>query len=400
MYEFAVKHDALHKFRVIRGRDRYVVEQKARAQMRQWDEMWARRSAANQRAALLAQRAGERQIRKHLAKKHTADAEATVKELSEILAATLSVNDTIDWESLKDNTKFEIPRPTDPPALKLTAEPDPHGAHYRPQIGMLDRIFSWRQSQKESTARVRFSADHSEWQAMCERKRKAWSEADQQHSRALLEWQEQAQAFAREQAVRNGPIDALRARYQQADSGAIEEYCDLVLSRSQYPDYFPQEYQLEYLAPTKTLVVEYSLPAVNQISRIEKVRFIQARNESVEIQMNEKKFGRLYDNLLYQIVLRTIHELFEADAVKAIDCIVLNGWVRSIDVAMGNDVNACILSLQVQKSEFLAANLAHVDPKSLFPQTKGSWKFATPQSYAGCTSPFTQLRGQAVCYRI
>ena len=68
---------------------------------------------------------------------------------------------------------------------------------------------------------------------------------------------------------------------------------------------------------------------------------------------------------------RSIHELFEADAVDALDSIVLNGWVRSIDRGTGHEVNTCILSVQTTKEEFSTINLSHVDPKTCFKNLKG-----------------------------
>ncbi len=47
--------------------------------------------------------------------------------------------------------------------------------------------------------------------------------------------------------------------------------------------------------------------------------------------------------------LRSIHELFEADAANAIDAISFNGWVKAINKATGKEENNCILSIQVKK---------------------------------------------------
>ncbi|MDM8102781.1 restriction endonuclease [Oceanobacillus oncorhynchi] len=79
----------------------------------------------------------------------------------------------------------------------------------------------------------------------------------------------------------------------------------------------------------------------------------------------------MYDKLLYQIALRSIHELYEADEVGAVESIVFNGWVNSIDKATGKDVNACILSVQAMKSEFMEIDLSKVDPKMCFKNLKG-----------------------------
>ena len=40
MYEITLRHRGLNKYRVIRGKDRYVVEEKARVQEAAWAEQW------------------------------------------------------------------------------------------------------------------------------------------------------------------------------------------------------------------------------------------------------------------------------------------------------------------------------------------------------------------------
>lgn len=43
MYSVEIEHKGLHKYRVIKGNDRYVVEQKAYVQLKEWDEMWEKK---------------------------------------------------------------------------------------------------------------------------------------------------------------------------------------------------------------------------------------------------------------------------------------------------------------------------------------------------------------------
>lgn len=104
---------------------------------------------------------------------------------------------------------------------------------------------------------------------------------------------------------------------------------------------------------------------------VKEVKYVQSRNELVESYLPESILNRIYDNLVYQITLRTIHELYEADVVNALDFIVFNGWVESIDKATGKQVNACVLSVQANRTEFSSINLANVDPKLCFKALKG-----------------------------
>jgi restriction system protein len=57
--------------------------------------------------------------------------------------------------------------------------------------------------------------------------------------------------------------------------------------------------------------------------------------------------------------------------VGAIGSVVFNGWVESIDRATGQQVNACILSVQANPQEFSSINLKNVEPKSCFKKLRG-----------------------------
>lgn len=61
----------------------------------------------------------------------------------------------------------------------------------------------------------------------------------------------------------------------------------------------------------------------------------------------------------------------QSDAANALDAAVFNGWVNSIDNATGKEVNACVLTIQANKAEFLEINLAQVEPKACFRKLKG-----------------------------
>ena len=57
IYELEVRHEGLKKYRLIRGSDRHVVEQKAWAQKAIWNEMWEKRSAGEEKRSLKQQSA-------------------------------------------------------------------------------------------------------------------------------------------------------------------------------------------------------------------------------------------------------------------------------------------------------------------------------------------------------
>jgi len=64
---------------------------------------------------------------------------------------------------------------------------------------------------------------------------------------------------------------------------------------------------------TKTLIVEMQIPSPGALPTLKEVKYVQAKDTFDEIHLPEGKLNALYDSLVYQIVLRTVHELFEAD---------------------------------------------------------------------------------------
>src|SRR5699024_7399592 len=106
MHEVEIKHEGLHKYRVIRGADRYVVEQKAQAQVNQWDEMWKKKLAKEAEQAEKKKQAQEKEEKKALAVQQTDEAQEKLQELEDTLIYTLDLDDAIDWESLKDNSEY------------------------------------------------------------------------------------------------------------------------------------------------------------------------------------------------------------------------------------------------------------------------------------------------------
>jgi restriction system protein len=386
-------HDGLKKHRLITGADQLVVTRKAALQQDEWEARWdaAQRKAQAQRSKDHARRQKEeekqyREDQKQAAAARTAEAQEELDRAERLLSETLTIDDAVDWEALKNRSPFPEPAPPMPtPPAKPSMEsrpPEPREASYAPVLSILDNLIRSRREAKETDARLRFQQAHAAWIRACEDAAQRDTENLRVHAertrklefdhRAALEaWSRRRTAFEAEQASNNTAVDAQKQRYLCKDPEAIEQYADLVLSRSAYPEWCPQEFEIQYLAEPKILVVTYSLPAFSDLPRLKEVRYVQSKDEFGEKEMSEGEAQRLYDSVVYQIALRTIHELFEADAVSALDSIVYNGWVRSIDPRTGTEVDACIMSVQATRAEFLQINLSQVDPKACFKALKG-----------------------------
>ena len=113
------------------------------------------------------------------------------------------------------------------------------------------------------------------------------------------------------------------------------------------------------------------MPPLDAFPKLKEVKYIATKKELRESYILESQINKMFDESMYKITLRTIHELFEADSVNAIDAISFNGWVKAINKATGKEENNCILTIQVKKDEFLGLNLSRIDPKISFRNLKG-----------------------------
>src|ERR1035438_8564629 len=95
------------------------------------------------------------------------------------------------------------------------------------------------------------------------------------------------------------------------------------------------------------------LPNPSALPQNKEVKYIAISGSFKDVPVSESWLRHTYDELLYQMALRSLYEIFLADNAAIIDSVVLNGWVRSVDKATGLEVHGCILSVQVSRDEFI-----------------------------------------------
>ncbi|QSF55025.1 restriction endonuclease [Brevundimonas fontaquae] len=387
-YEIEVSHPGLHKYRHIRGADPYVVEQKAAALRLQWDEEWRRKSDALDRQQSRYNAIAQKERMKNEAIIRTSSAEADLLALGKILAHTLSVDDRVNWDLLKDRSKFSeaaprVPvRKPNPEKPENPARPNRAADAFKPKLDILCWLSPSRKRKALSDASARFEKAQTDWETEVQSLIRRWNDqiveidkdfakASELHGLNLTKWEARKAAFFADQAEKHAIIDALAAAVEGGDEAAVTEMVDLVLGRSKYPDFINVDYELDYNSETKSLVIDFELPTPDAIPTLKEVRYVQSRNEFDEKFVSAAEKARLYDGLLYQMALRTLHEVFEADVHCHVVRVTFNGWVSYVDSATGSDQRSCILSAGVNRPDFEKIDLARVDPKDCFRALKG-----------------------------
>jgi hypothetical protein len=177
--------------------------------------------------------------------------------------------------------------------------------------------------------------------------------------------------FLAQQEAHNGAVLAFRSRYEAGSAEAVERYMQMVLERSSYPEPIAGEPDVRFDVPSRTLIVNFWLPGPAEIPNIVEQKYIAAQKAVKPVEMKQSEFEAFYDDVIHQIALRTLHEVFVADYALRAEAVVFNGWVRGIDRKTGKPFTSCILSYEASRTQFMDLDLAHVSPKECVRGLKG-----------------------------
>lgn len=378
MWEVTVTHDGLHKYRVVKGRSKLEAEEKAQMQLNQWELMWQKKLERERKQH---EREIERQLKQEQnkivedkimkAEMDTQNAQNEIDELKNILSYTLDIDDSIEWENLKISSKYTVDRPQEPHYKLVPDSPKENDKKYQVDLNFIEKIITSLKDKKIEEANNQFSRDLKSWEKEKERISNINKKMKDKHVEDMDDWLKDKEIFEKGIKEINDRIEDLKSRYFSEEVHAIVEHAELVLSNSNYPQFFPQEFEVDFNPDTKILIVDYQLPNPELLPSTKEVKYIKSRDEFKSTKISQAELNRNYDSVIYQTILRTLHELFEADEINAINSIALNGWVNSIDKSTGNEVDNCILSVHTNKEEFELINLANVEPKECFKKLKG-----------------------------
>lgn len=386
-YEITVSHNGLGRHRVLRGDDAGLLQARASGLSAEWDSLYRRRMEADAKRQAAANRRAAQDAGMEEAEERTREALEALEACRGILSATLEVDDRVSYSEFKRTDEFRRV-PPDPVYHQLPAAPKRED--YRPDLGILDRLIPALRRKKEAERQAVFDRDTESFQKelarLTDENAKLYQRVLAQHSA----WVAEKESFERQKAAHNAALDAKEAAYLRGEPRAVVEYCDLVLTRSSYPDFFPKEFTLDYRSDVGAVIVDYTLPDFASMPRLAEVRYNKARSDFTEKFTSESEAHRLYADVVVQTCLRTVHEIFEADRVEAADCVVFNGWVRGINPATGRMEAVCVVSLQAKRAAFLGLNLALVDPRLCLEQQSGVMS-AKPHLLAGVRPLVTSL---------
>jgi restriction system protein len=117
-------------------------------------------------------------------------------------------------------------------------------------------------------------------------------------------------------------MKALLSNYEAGGKGAVQRYCEAVLSRQSNPLGWPKLFKIAFVPESKQLVVEYDFPGFDIISEVASFKYVKSKKQITEINRSEVERKRLYATMIAQGTLRVIHVLFNADYADHVESIV------------------------------------------------------------------------------
>lgn len=281
--------------------------------------------------------------------------EQTVAQLSTLLSDTLSVDDFLDLETLKQTPDIPVFAPG---ALGIPKVPPKQEAYMPAPLTTLQKLVPGakkKYDQAVAEALERFQKDLAAHTTREQEREKALAAAKEGYSREVEEIRSRI-------AAQNAEIEQLQRDLAAGTPDSITGYCLLVLEASTYPEGFPQKAKLAYVPESKQLVIEYDLPDFGIIPEVGTYKYIKAKDEVTQTVRPMSQRKALYASVVAQVALRTLHELYEADRQGFLDTIVFNGYVDTIDKSTGRGARICLVTVRTTHDVFAQLDLSRVDP--------------------------------------
>ena len=391
-YFTRVRHLGLKEHKFLKAYDEWVLEEKIERQVERFNAKWEKVKGKLQSDYYKQSNILE-------AEEKTKEAEEQIKQLETLLEQTINVNDAVNWEELKNHRPFKevspenylqtrldkITKPIKAGHITVPKEPLQTDSEFQPQFNFLEKYLfkSWQQKKIDKSIQD-FKNSHSNWlaeKARIEKQNKDNIEkyeqdtisynkeierTKKQNRDEVIEWEKRKEQYYKDQSDFNNKIDLMREEYLQKKPHSIIENCDLVLNNSKYPDYFPKTYELDYNPDKEHLIIDFCLPQIESLPRTKSVKYVKTEDNFKETSISNTALNQLYSSVVFQVAIRTVHEIFEADVVNAISTVCFNGYVD-------NDKIEYIISYQADKETFNKLHLNGLDCKETIKNYKGKF---------------------------
>ena len=342
-------------------------------------------AAAAARASTAEQKAAEREAKRlyeeaRLAavEEMNAELEEIADELESILAATLTVDDFVELEELRATATHPAFARTDletpvPPVEAISVPPEPAFVEPEAPTGIGGMFGKKRHAAAVAEARAAFEGEYELWKvqaaAIPKRQLEQIERRDAREQQRLRELQAARDSYQRECEARqtdaaqaNESLDALITGLGSGHHAAIQEYVGIVLSNSVYPEIVSVQHDYEFDPDTRELELTVLIAPPDELPTQKSYRYVKAKDEIAPTALPKKGLKSRYASVVYQVALRTLHEIFEADRAAQVQTISLRVSTDAKDPATGLQTRIVFVGVAAERDAFMAFDLHNVVP--------------------------------------
>lgn len=272
--------------------------------------------------------------------------------------------------------------PKEPRVLEVSKFPvKPDSSKYIVSGSWLMRIFPFIRKIREAALQEKFSNDMREFEERCRKIAEDNEMIANMNQAYIKDYEEESALYQKRKSELEDELaeldakldglqkreDAIKAKLIEGDAETIEDYAGMLLEFSEYP--FSWNREIAVAVEGGTIVIDYGLPTIKELPPLAQIKIVRGKEKAVAL--TDRELDAKYESVLYQIILRSVHEIFSDKYLVPINYVVINGLLEILDKSKGLKSIKCIMSLAVPRARFEEINFAAVDPKECFRGLKG-----------------------------
>lgn len=237
-YTIEIYHEGLGERLVLSGHDENALEEKVKFQSSKWVSLYEKADGIER------------------AKTKTNEANEINNRLKSLLVDIVDSNPIFDFSKLKKKEPFGLEKPPQPDRLAqlpVPEKPDKDRPEFIPTLTFLEKVIPPLKKSKKKIYEAKYADAIAEWQIVKqemnnknELNNKEFNAKISSWNDAVQEWSDKKAFFVKEQNDHNESIDLFFKRYSGGEVNAIVEYCEIILARSDYPEFIAKRFDLEY----------------------------------------------------------------------------------------------------------------------------------------------------------
>ncbi len=307
-------------------------------------------------------------VGKELADYVTRDLKKQQSTETDLLELSMQNKLNVSWNMLLKEFEESNPQPvqenpfTEPVYEKYPPEPKIDDNYYQYKFNVKDEFIPFRKQKSLDALKLEFEKDYRKWSKQKER-------VEARNRVRFEEYQEMKQKtegsnskkFNEWEKIRNKIADDVKKYsfgYGQLNSESVEKFCELILSRSDFKGLkIDRKPAIRFVPDKKFLFLEFSLPRKEDLLEIKEITYDADGEQFLEVEFTDSELEARYVKVLQNVSFKVMYEILSLDSAEAIEELNFRGIVKMVDRVTGRNNNIPVLSISVDKEEFLSLNI-------------------------------------------